>query len=181
MAAADYDGDGDGDLVVANDFGRKNLYRNEGDGTFSEVAREAGVLDFSGGMGVAFGDFDDDGLVDLYTSNINSNQRWFGEDMTVTQYTRNVLRSRWMLADFMEYWDLYGLIGSEWIELGKQIGEGNSLFRNRGDGTFEELKDSHTARAGWGWSVAFFDYDNDTDLDIYAANGWISATPGTDL
>ncbi len=181
VAAGDYDSDGWPDLAVANDFGRKALYRNQGDGTFAEVAKEAGVLDFSGGMGLAFGDFDDDGRVDLYTSNINSNQRWFGEDMTVSQYIRNVSRSRWALVDAMEYASLYRLIGTDWVELGQQIGEGNSLFRNSGDGTFEELKDSHTERTGWGWSVAFFDFDNDTDLDIYAANGWISNTPGTDL
>ncbi len=181
VAAGDVDGDGWSDLGVANDFGRKNLYRNNGDGTFSEVAKEAGVLDFSGGMGLTFGDFDDDGAVDLYTSNINSNQRWFGEDRTVSQYIRNVARTRWMLTDFLEYWKLYRLVGNDWVELGQQIGEGNSLFRNRGDGTFEELKDSRTARAGWGWTVAFFDVDNDADLDLYAANGWISNTPGTDL
>ncbi len=181
VATADYDGDGWPDLAVANDFGRKSLYRNQGDDTFAEVAKEAGVLDFSGGMGLTFGDFDDDGRVDLYTSNINSNQRWFGEDMTVSQYMRNVSRSRWAMLDAMEYWNLYRLIGTDWVELGQQIGEGNSLFRNAGDGTFEELKDSHTERTGWGWSVAFFDLDNDTDLDLYSANGWISNTPGTDL
>ena len=181
VASADYDNDGYPDLMVANDFGRKNLYHNNGDGTFSEVAKEAGVLDFSGGMGVTFGDFDDDGYLDIYTSNINSNQRWFGEDMTVGQYTRNVLRTRWSLLDAGEYWKVYKLLGPKWMEVGTMIGEGNSLFHNNGDGTFTELKDSHTNRAGWGWSVAFFDMDNDTKLDIYAANGWISNTPDTDL
>ncbi len=209
VAAGDVDGDGWPDLAVANDFGRKNLYRNRGDGSFAEIAKEAGVLDFSGGMGLAFGDFDDDGRVDLYTSNINSNQRWFGEDMTVSQYIRNVLRTRWILEDFAEYRKLSRLVGEEWINLGTQIGEGNSLFRNRGPQgsepsspgprsaglrdtarpqaaaagsvSFEEIKDSHAVRAGWGWGVAFFDMDNDTDLDLYAANGWISNTPETDL
>lgn len=103
VASADYDGDGDPDLAVANDFGRKCLFRNKGDGTFTDVAKEAGVLDFSGGMGLAFGDFNDDGLIDLYTSNINSNQRWFGEDMTVSQYVRNVARTRWLILDMPEY------------------------------------------------------------------------------
>jgi len=181
VAAADYDDDGDPDLVVANDFGRKNLYRNDGDGTFSEVAREAGVLDFGAGMAAAFGDFDHDGWFDLYTANINSNQRWYGEEVTVVTYLHNVLRTRWALADFSQYLELYRLLGSDWADLGKTVGEGNSLFRNRGDGTFEELDDSHTHRAGWGWGVAFFDADNDRDLDLYAANGWISNDPETDL
>jgi hypothetical protein len=181
VAAGDYDGDGDPDLVVANDFGRKSLYRNEGAGVFSEVAKEAGVLDFGAGMAAAFGDFDDDGRLDLYTANVNSNQRWYGEEVTVVTYLHNVLRTRWALTDFAEYWALGRLLGSDWVELGKTVGEGNSLFHNRGDGTFEELDDSHTNRAGWGWGVAFFDADNDADLDLYAANGWISNDPHRDL
>src|SRR6267142_3078339 len=181
VAAADYDNDGYPDIADANDFGRKNLYHNNHDGTFTEVAKQAGVVDLSGGMGVTFGDFDDDGQLDLYTSNINSNQRWFGEDMTVAQYMRNVLRTKYAVTDVGEYWKVYQLLGPRWTELGKLIGEGNRLFHNNGDGSFRQLKDSHTNRAGWGWSVAFFDYDNDTKLDIYAANGWISNAPNTDL
>ena len=181
VAVGDYDNDGYPDIVVANDFGRKNLYHNNGDGTFSEVAKEAGVLDFSGGMGVVFGDFNDDGYLDLYTSNINSNQRWLGEDMTLRQYLRNVLRTKWALLDLGEFIKIFNLVGSRWTELGKDVGEGNSLFQNNGDGTFSEIKDSHANRAGWGWSVAFFDADNDSDLDIYAANGWVSQNPDSDL
>jgi hypothetical protein len=181
VAAADYDNDGYPDIGDANDFGRKNLYHNNHNGTFTEVAKQAGVLDFSGGMGLTWGDFDDDGRLDLYTSNINSNQRWFGEDMTVSQYERNVLRTKYAITDIGEYWKVYKLLGPRWTELGTMIGEGNRLFRNSGDGSFRQLEDSHTNRAGWGWSVAFLDYDNDTKLDIYAANGWISNAPNTDL
>jgi hypothetical protein len=181
VAAGDYDNDGYPDIAVANDFGKKCLFHNNHDGTFTDVAKEAGVLDFSGGMGLAFGDFDDDGYLDLYTSNINSNQRWFGEDMTISQYMRNVLRTKWSLLDLGEYRRVYNLLGPRWKELGTMIGKGNSLFHNNGDGTFTEIKESHTNRAGWGWGVAFFDMDNDTKLDIYAANGWISNTPNTDL
>jgi hypothetical protein len=181
VASADYDGDGYPDIAVANDFGRKCLFHNNGNGTFTDVAKQAGVLDFSGGMGLTFGDFDGDGLIDLYTSNINSNQRWFGEDMTISQYMRNVARTRWMLLDLPQYKKFYDLVGSNWASIGTAIGKGNSLFKNNGNGTFTELKDSHTARAGWGWSVAFFDADNDTDLDIYAANGWITNKNKDDL
>lgn len=181
VASADYDGDGYPDIAVANDFGRKCLFHNNGNGTFTDMAKQAGVLDFSGGMGLTFGDFDGDGLIDLYTSNINSNQRWFGEDMTVSQYVRNVARTRWLLLDLFEYKKFYDLVGSNWSSIGTAIGKGNSLFHNNGDGTFTELKNSHTGRAGWGWGVAFFDFDNDTNLDIYAANGWITNKNKDDL
>lgn len=181
VAAGDLDGDAWPDLVVANDFGRKSLFRNQGDGTFREVAQEAGVLDFSGGMGVALGDLEGDGDPDLYTSNIQSNQRWFGEELTLTQYLRNVVRTRWALIDFGEYWALHRLVGNAWRQLGKEFGEGNSLFRNLGDGRFQELRESGANRAGWSWGVLFFDFDNDADLDLYAANGWISNRPNTDL
>jgi hypothetical protein len=61
------------------------------------------------------------------------------------------------------------------------IGEGNSLFYNNGDGTFRELKDCGATRAGWAFGLAPFDMDNDTDLDIYVANGWISNRNEDDL
>ena len=73
-AWADYDDDGWIDLLVANDFGTKNLYRNRGrrDGrvTFEDVAAAAGVLDHGAGMSATFLDYDNDGLLDIYTGNM---------------------------------------------------------------------------------------------------------------
>ena len=73
-AWADYDGDGWPDLLVANDFGTKNLYRNLGrrNGTvkFEDVAASAGLLDHGAGMSAAFLDYDNDGLLDIYTGNM---------------------------------------------------------------------------------------------------------------
>lgn len=185
VASGDLDGDGWPDLVVANDFGRKNLYRNRGDGTFDECSKQAGTLDFSGGMGVAIGDLDGDGKMDLYTSNIYSNQRWLGEDVALGQYARNLLRSRWLFSDFGEYRDLYAITDGNWKALGKMAGEGNSLFINQcapgQPWRFREARESCTNRAGWGWGVALMDIDNDSDLDIYAANGWITGKKADDL
>ena len=82
-AWADYDGDGWQDLLVANDFGTKNLYRNRGrrDGkvTFEDVAAEAGVLDHGAGMSAAFLDYDNDGRLDIYTGNM-----WSDNGLRVT-------------------------------------------------------------------------------------------------
>jgi FG-GAP-like repeat len=181
VAAGDLDGDGYPELVIANDFGKKTLYRNNRDGTFTEITKQAGVLDISGGMGVALGDYDGDGRLDLYFANINSNQRWFGEDLTTKQYLRNVARTPWLFRDFGEYRKLYDLVGADWRDLGKRSGKGNSLFRNRGDGTFEEPPDSQTNRAGWGWGVAFLDVANTGALSLFAANGWISNPCKDDL
>lgn len=181
VAAHDVDGDGWVDLASGNDFGRKNLYRNLGDGTFEEVAKSAGMIDFGFAMGLAFADSDGDGDGDLYTSNVNSNQRWFGEDLTARQYLYNFARTRWILKDAGEIFSLYRLLGRDWSKLFLQVGAGSSYFHNRGDGTFEEQPDGYTNRAGWGWGVAFFDLENDSDLDLYAANGWVTNTPDTDL
>ena len=104
-----------------------------------------------------------------------------GVERTADQYLRNVLRSRWLLADLGEYRALHALIGNDWHSLGEKVGAGGSLLRNRGDGTFERIRDSTTDRAGWAWGSAFLDLDNDSDLDLYVANGWISAARDTDL
>ena len=70
-AFADMDGDADPDLYVANDFGHNALYENVG-GRFVDVAAERGVLDPGNGMGVSFGDFQNDGHLDLHVTNMSS-------------------------------------------------------------------------------------------------------------
>ena len=66
----DFNRDGWPDLYVVNDFGRKNLYRNNGDGTFTDVATQAGVEDVGAGMSVCWFDYDNDGAEDLYVADM---------------------------------------------------------------------------------------------------------------
>ena len=74
-AAADFNNDGWTDLYVTNSAGPNALYRNNGDGTFSDVALSAGVVDASGrGHGVAWGDYNNDGRLDLYVANYGSSR-----------------------------------------------------------------------------------------------------------
>ncbi len=80
-AWCDYNGDGWPDLYVANDFGRKNLYRNK-DGHFRDVAAEAGVEDIGPGMSASWFDYDGDGKPDLYVANMwtDAGQRVIEDD-----------------------------------------------------------------------------------------------------
>ena len=155
----DYDGDGDLDLYVANDFGRNNLYRNDG-GHFVDVAAEAGVEDISAGMGVSWGDYDGDGLSDIYVSNMFSSagnriayQRRFKED--VDSETR---------GHFQRH------------------ARGNTLFRNLGDGTFADVSERAGVTMGrWAWGSKFIDVNNDGWLDIVVPNGFATSEDPQDL
>jgi tetratricopeptide (TPR) repeat protein len=150
---SDYNRDGWPDLYVVNDFGRKNLYRNNGDGTFTDVAPQAGVEDVGAGMGVCWFDFDNDGAEDLYVA-----------DMWSAAGTR-VSTPKVFQKDAPE----------EVRALYRKHARGNSLFRNKGAGTFQDASASAGVEMGrWSWSSDAWDFDHDGFPDLYIANGMIS-------
>ncbi|MCI0637203.1 MAG: VCBS repeat-containing protein [Actinobacteria bacterium] len=158
-AWGDYDGDGDPDLYVANDFGSNNLYRNQGDGTFTDVARAAGVVDIGPGMSAAWEDYDGDGDLDLYVGNMFSAA---GRRVTGT--------------------DDYKESDAELQGLYRRHARGNSLFQNRGDGTFEDVSIASGAYFGrWAWASGFVDFNLDGLEDIYIQNGFVTSTRTHDL
>src|SRR5262249_736012 len=73
----DYDNDGDQDIYVANDFGPNCLFQNDGHGHFRDVARHAGALDYGFGMSASSGDYNNDGNLDIYVSNVYSGTTWY--------------------------------------------------------------------------------------------------------
>jgi Tfp pilus assembly protein PilF/peroxiredoxin len=153
-AWADYDEDGWPDLLVANDFGRKNLYHNEGlkDGkvTFRDVSAQAGVEDHGAGMSATWLDYDNDGRLDIYTGNM-----WSAAGQRVTA------QAAFMPDAPPEVRALY-----------RRHARGNSLLRNRGDGTFEDVTLAARAEMGrWAWSSDALDFDNDGWEDLYVVNG----------
>ncbi len=157
---SDYDGDGYPDLYVANDFGKSNLYRNNGNGTFTDVAAQAGVENIGPGMSAAWGDFDNDGLPDLYVSNI-----WSAAGQRIMRLP--------------EFQPAAPARAREWM---RRFARGNSLYRNRGDGTFEEpAARKDVAKGGWAWGSDFFDADNDGWQDLLVLNGHITNERAGDL
>lgn len=178
----DYDDDGDPDLYVVNDFGRNTLYRNNGDGTFADVSQAANALAYGAGMSASFGDYDNDGKLDIYVANIRSEERWFGESPTVQRFLVNSWRQGIWKTDMHLYWEIVRQSGFRFREVFQQMGSGNTLLRNRGDGTFDDV----TWKAGgnppgWFWGSGFADFDNDGWQDIYSANGWVYGRKNTDF
>ena len=149
-AAADYDLDGDLDLYVANDYGLNRFYRNEGDGSFKDVAEELGLLDRGNGMGVSFGDLNNDGLLDVYVANMSST-------------AGNRILDR-----------LKGDVDEEVYEMLKKTAAGNTIFLRSGDG-FEALPlEAGGVNASWAWSPMLCDFDLDGRTDIFVTNGFVT-------
>ena len=149
VAVADYDRDGWPDLYVVN-VGPNHLYRNRGDGTFAEVSVAAGVGDAGTGIGAAWADVDNDGWLDLLVAN------YLTYDPSSTLYFNP---------------DAYpGPLS--------YAAESNVLYRNRGDGTFEDWSERAGIRVPGhrAMSVCAFDYELDGDSDFYLCN---DSTPNT--
>jgi len=182
-AWADYDNDGDPDLFISrngwNGPAPDSLLRNNGDGTFADVAAEAGVADPGSGFHSAWFDYDRDGWLDLVVSNGvyvdgSTNQLYHNNrDGTFTNATAaaGLAEAPW-----------YGTIG---VALGDYDDDGwpdifyhgrmtpNRLYRNNRDGTFTNVAE-RAGVAGPGTEnayIAFFaDFDSDGDLDIWTGS-----------
>jgi tetratricopeptide (TPR) repeat protein len=156
----DYNRDGWPDLYVTNDFGRKNLYRND-NGHFRDVAEEAGVVDLGPGMSAAWLDYDGDGRPDLLVSNMwsSSGQRIVNDPAFGPAKQDPSLREAY-----------------------RRHVKGNSLYHNNDDGTFTYTGDSQGIEiCPWSWSCDGFDFDNDGSPELYIACGMLGNNNATDL
>ncbi len=159
-AWGDYNSNGLPDLYVANDFGRSNLYRNNGDGTFTSVSAEAGVADVGAGMSACWFDFDGDGQQDIYVGNM-----WSSAGMRISD--QKVFHEK----DSENTRALY-----------RRHARGNSLYRNQGVGHFKNVSATSCAEMGrWAWSSDAWDFDHDGYPDLYIANGYVSGANSPDL
>jgi hypothetical protein len=178
----DYDGDGYPDLYVVNDFGRKTLYHNNGDGTFDDVTVKSGTLAYGAGMSASFADYDNDGKLDIYCTNIRSEHAWYASAPTVGRYMLNSWRQGVWASDMPLYWQVFRQSGLAFVQVFQQMASGNTLLHNQGDGTFQDVTVKAAANpVGWFWGASFADFDNDGWLDIYAADGWVYNDPDTEI
>ncbi|HEX6544937.1 MAG TPA: FG-GAP-like repeat-containing protein [Bryobacteraceae bacterium] len=156
----DTDGNGWPDLYVANDFGRNNFYKNDG-GRFHDRAAAAGIEDMGPGMSSSWLDYDGDGRPDLYVANM-----WTASGQRVVHSPK--------------FAPAQG--SAELAEAYRRHTKGNSLYRNKGDGSFEET----TAREGvdmgrWAWSSVGHDWDNDGSPEIAIGCGMLSNDSDADM
>jgi hypothetical protein len=207
----DYDNDGDLDLYVVNyldyhldgnpycglkkegyrlycdvrmfDGVADQLFRNNGDGTFTDVSSAAGIANPAGkGLGVTFGDFDSDGYVDIFVANDTVRNFLYhnNRDGTFTDvgygagigYDPNGKPRAGMGVDCADT-NGDGLLDVFVTNFSNEL---NALFENRGGLVFEEV----TEKAGLGSSLLplgfgtkLFDFDNDGNVDIFVANGHV--------
>jgi VCBS repeat protein len=167
-AWADYDEDGWPDLYVVNEFGSNTLYHNQHDGTFRDVTQQSGTADRGAGMGVAWGDYDNDGHLDLFISNMHANSRWLLFNPSFPEPIPWYLKVLgWFTPE----------VRRRVLHYTDELTRGSTLLHNNGDGTFTDVSDAAGVRdTQWGWGVAFVDYNNDGWLDLYALNGFLSNT-----
>ncbi|MBD5781857.1 VCBS repeat-containing protein [Pelagicoccus sp. NFK12] len=199
-AWSDFDGDGWPDLALVADYGKSQMYWNDGDGTFTQSTKSSGVGFDENGMGVAVADYDGDGLLDFYVSSIYdefSNEKkgshtgnklyknMGGRNFQEVSVPAGVSRTGWGWgAAFFEY-DNDG-----WFDLvvtnGMPIAEGadrnttpyadadddpTTLFRNLGDGTFQNATvPSGIADKRYGKALLVLDWDSDGDEDLVVVN-----------
>lgn len=156
-AWADYDKDADMDLWVANDFGSSQLFRNDGQGRFTEVSEAVGAVNLGNGMGVSWLDADGDLDLDLYLSNMQS---FAGNRITRLRHFGGSEAQR---------------------QLYRRFSQGNTLLRQADDHSFADGTDEAGVRAAfWAWGSQGVDYDADGDTDIFGAAGFYTGDSTAD-
>lgn len=188
---ADYDNDGDPDLLVTNQEQPNRLYRNDGTGHFTDVADAAGLGDFQGdSTSAAWGDYDGDGYLDLYVSTWSAclppviyepDRLYHNEgDGTFTDQTALLPESSTFGAGFQPAWFDYNGDGRPDLYLANDHygndPDRNRLWRNDGPGvggTWAFTDVSESSRANYSinsMGIGLADIDRDLDLDVAVSN-----------
>jgi enediyne biosynthesis protein E4 len=171
----DYDNDGDLDIYLTHDANQPNiLYRNDGNLQFTNVSSASNTNYAGNGMGVDFGDVNNDGFLDIYITNLSYNTLLLNNgDGTFTNITFQAgvedtgmgWGTVWLDYDNDGFQDIY-LANDSYFSP-----KPNVLYRNRGNNTFENVSAGTVLASMYGgYGVGVFDTDRDGRLDLYLAN-----------
>ena len=181
IAVFDYNNDGYLDIVIAAAHGGSSLYRNNGDGTFTDVSIGSGLDRSINTFAIAAGDYNNDGFIDLYMTRLGF---YGGEgdllrnngDGTFTNVTKEAGLSVWG-PGFSPAWVDYDGDGLLDLFIANNLGglfdrkTPNRLFHNNGDGTFTEVSEQAGLKTIWPTiGCAWGDYDNDGRPDLFLSN-----------
>lgn len=179
----DYNNDGWQDIYTANDLHQGNtLFKNNGDGTFTDVSVQSGADVYVSGMGIAIGDYDDNGYLDMYITNIDEGNAFLHNngDGTFTEMASylhiDVGKFGWGTSffDYDNDGDLDLLVNNSGGLQGRDDpNRNNAFFRNNGDGQFTELFDTGLeADTFYSYGSAIADYNSDGYLDVAIINAY---------
>src|SRR5438132_9267 len=206
VAVADFDGDGFDDIYFVNQLGPNALYRNQGDGTFVDVTREAGVaVGDRICVAATFADYDNSGRQSLYVTSTRGGNILFknlgnGKFKDITKEAGLTCIAHSQTAVFFDYdndgyLDLFVTNTAQWTENTQDLSgkyypglsnffamaaspkEHNILYHNHRDGTCTDVTEKAGLKGkGWGGDVAVFDYDEDGKLDLLVTNMFGAST-----
>lgn len=178
MAVFDYDEDGWTDVLVACMFGRAQLYRNQHDGTFSDVTLDVLGKTPWGGTGVKVFDYNNDGKLDIYIVDMHSDM-WMGLDYSNT-YFEAATQSEKVKFEYS-----YGPNTESPEKLAKfeteledtldyrhdEVLFGNAFYKCLGNGKYVEVSSDNNTETFWPWGLATGDFDNDGLVDAFVTSG----------
>lgn len=162
VAVGDYDNDGFADIFVSN-YGVSRLYKNNGNGTFTDVAEKVGLNIKGWHTGATFGDYDKDGRLDLFVP------AYIEFDLNnLPPSPKQVATGATGGRNFCQFRGEPVMCGPRGLK-----GAKDSLFRQREDGTFENVSDKAGVKDEgdyYGFSSVFIDVDDDKDIDLLVVN-----------